>query len=248
VPNPDQPRKQFDPAEIEALAESIRVRGIIQPLIVRPDPAEAGRFQIVAGERRWRAAQQAQLHAVPVLVRDYTDLDVLEIGILENVQRADLNPLDEAAAYRKLMTGFGRTQEQIAEAMGKSRSHIANALRLLSLPFAVQNALRTNQISAGHARAVITAPDPDALVREIVAKGLSVRETEKLAQRAAAGPRKGGRKSAAQDPDTAALEADLSAALGLKVAIRHRGEGGEVTIAYRDLDALDGLCQLLMRR
>ena len=243
-PNPDQPRRSIDPAEIEALAESIRAKGVIQPLIVRPDPRQPGHFQIVAGERRWRAAQQAQLHKVPVVVREYTDLDVLEIGILENVQRADLNPLDEAAAYERLVTAFGRTQEQIATAMGKSRSHIANAIRLLSLPEPVLAHLRSGQITAGHARALITAPDPAVLVREVVTKALSVRETERLAQRAAIGPKRSARRS--KDPDTAALEADLSAMLGLRVTIRHKSKGGELSIAYSDLDALDGLCAKLM--
>lgn len=243
-PNPDQPRKLFDQAEIDALAESIRAKGIVQPLIVRADPRKSGHYQIVAGERRWRAAQQARLHTVPVVVRDYTDLDVLEIGILENVQRADLNPLDEAGAYERLITGFGRTQEQIAAAMGKSRSHIANAIRLLSLPEPVLLHLRNGQITAGHARALITAPDPGALVREVVAKGMSVRETERLAQRAAIGPKRSARRM--KDADTAALEADLSAALGLRVTIRHRGKGGELTVTYGDLDALDGLCAKLI--
>jgi ParB family chromosome partitioning protein len=247
APNPNQPRKQFDTAELDALTESIRAKGIVQPLIVRPDPRTAGRYQIVAGERRWRAAQQAQLHTVPVVIRTYSDLDVLEIGILENIQRADLNPLDEATAYNRLLLHFSRTQEQIASAMGKSRSHIANSLRLLSLPAPVQESLRRGEISAGHARAVITAPDPSALIREVVAKGLSVRETERLAQRAAAGPRRADAPRTAKDPDTAALEADLSAALGLGVSIRHKGQGGEIVLKYQDLDALDGLCTLLMR-
>ena len=244
APNPNQPRRTIDQTEIEALAESIRSKGVIQPLIVRPDPRQAGQYQIVAGERRWRAAQQAQLHKVPVVIRQYSDLDVLEIGILENVQRADLNPLDEAAAYERLVSAFGRTQEQIAAAMGKSRSHIANAIRLLSLPEPVLAHLRSGQITAGHARALITAPDPASLVREVVSKALSVRETERLAQRAAIGPKRSTRRS--KDPDTAALEADLSAILGLRVTIRHKSKGGELSITYADLDALDSLCAKLM--
>lgn len=247
APNPNQPRKQFDQGELDALTESIRAKGIVQPLIVRHEPGKEGRYQIVAGERRWRAAQQAQLHTVPVVLRQYSDLDVLEIGILENIQRADLNPLDEATAYNRLLLHFSRTQEQIASAMGKSRSHIANALRLLTLPKPVQDSLRSGEITAGHARAVITAPDPVALIREVVAKGLSVRETERLAQRAAAGPRTAKESRAAKDPDTAALEADLGAALGLNVMIRHKGQGGEIVLKYQDLDQLDGLCTLLMR-
>jgi ParB family chromosome partitioning protein len=247
APNPDQPRKAFDEGELEALTESIRVNGVIQPLIVRPDPDKTGSFQIVAGERRWRAAQRVPLHALPVIVRDYTEREVLEIGVLENVQRADLNPLEEANAYHRLVTGFGRTQEQIASAMGKSRSHIANSLRLLTLPEAVRDHLAAGRITAGHARALITAADPVALCRQVVARGLSVRETERLAQRAVADERASHRPARApKDADTAALEADLSAATGLRVSIRHKGQGGELSIAYKDLDTLDALCQKLM--
>jgi ParB family chromosome partitioning protein len=247
APNPDQPRKAFDEADLEALTESIRANGVIQPLIVRPDPENPSAFQIVAGERRWRAAQRVPLHALPVIVRDYTEREVLEIGVLENVQRADLNPLEEATAYHRLLTAFGRTQEQIASAMGKSRSHVANSLRLLALPEPVREHLVNGQLTAGHARALITAADPVALCRQVVDKGLSVRETERLAQRAAVmhgGPRRSNRPE--KDADTMTLEADLSAAIGLKVTIRHKGEGGEILIVYNDLDTLDGICQKLM--
>lgn len=243
-PNPDQPRKRFDPEEIEALAQSIRERGVVQPLIVRPDPADPQGFQIVAGERRWRAAQIAGLHEVPVVIRALTDAEVLEIGILENVQRADLNPLEEASGYAQLVERFGHTQEKLAGAMGKSRSHIANALRLLTLPQPVQAMVREGALTAGHARALITAGDPLALAKVVVARGLSVRETERLAKAAHTAPRVAA--APLKDADTQALEADLSAAIGLKVAIRHRGEGGgEIRIAYRDLEQLDGLCRLL---
>lgn len=246
-PNPDQPRKRFDATELEALAESIRTKGVVQPLIVRPDPGHPGDWQIVAGERRWRAAQMAQIDAVPILVRTLDDVEVLEIGILENVQRADLNPIEEAAGYAQLVKRFGHTQEKLAAAMGKSRSYIANALRLLALPEPVQHMAREGQLSAGHARALITAAEPLALAQIVVERGLSVRETEKLAKnppRAAVSAAPAPRK----DADTRALESDLSAALGLKVAIQHRGEtGGEVRIAYRDLEQLDGVCRLLMR-
>lgn len=247
APNPDQPRKAFDETDLEALTESIRSNGVIQPLIVRPDPEKPGAFQIVAGERRWRAAQRVPLHTLPVIVRDYTEREVLEIGVLENVQRADLNPLEEAAAYHRLVTAFGRTQEQIASAMGKSRSHVANSLRLLALPESIREHLAAGHLTAGHARALITAADPVALCQQVVGKGLSVRETERLVQRAADEDGKPKRtKRAEKDADTAALESDLSAAIGLKVSIRHKGGGGEVSIVYKDLDSLDGLCQKLM--
>ncbi|MFN3613017.1 MAG: ParB/RepB/Spo0J family partition protein [Rubrimonas sp.] len=247
-PNPNQPRKRFDQAELEALAESVRAKGVVQPLIVRPDPDQPGHWQIVAGERRWRAAQLAQLHDVPIVVRELDDVEVLEIGILENVQRADLNPIEEAAGYAQLVQRFGHTQEKLAAAMGKSRSYIANALRLLTLPEAVQQMARDGLLSAGHARALITAADPLGLARLVIERGLSVRETEQLAKNppstAAAQPK----PAPVKDADTRALEADLTAAIGLKVAIQHRGDrGGEVRIAYRDLEQLDGICRLLAR-
>lgn len=247
-PNPDQPRKQFDAAELEALAASIRAKGVIQPLIVRPDPRHPGDWQIVAGERRWRAAQLAQVHVAPIVIRQLDDAEVLEIAILENVQRADLNPIEEAAGYAQLVEKFGHTQEQLATAMGKSRSYIANALRLLTLPAPVQAMTREGRLSAGHARALITAPNAEALARIVAERGLSVRDTERLVKsRDAEHPRGAGAAAQAKDPDTRALEADLSAALGLAVTITPRGMGGEVRIAYADLDQLDGLCQLLHR-
>ena len=247
-PNPDQPRKQFDPAEMESLAASIREKGVIQPLIVRADPARPGEWQIVAGERRWRAAQMAQAHTVPIVIRALDDAEVLEIGILENVQRADLNPIEEAAGYAQLIERFGHTQEKLATAMGKSRSYIANALRLLTLPQPVQAMTRDGRLSAGHARALITAPNAEQLARTVVDRGLSVRDTERLAKsrdpETSLAPR---RHSPGKDPDTRALEADLSAALGLSVTISPRGQGGDLRIAYATLDQLDGLCQLLTR-
>ncbi|NCO16410.1 MAG: ParB/RepB/Spo0J family partition protein [Alphaproteobacteria bacterium] len=247
-PNPDQPRKQFDPAEMESLAASIREKGVIQPLIVRADPARPGEWQIVAGERRWRAAQMAQAHTVPIVIRALDDAEVLEIGILENVQRADLNPIEEAAGYAQLIERFGHTQEKLATAMGKSRSYIANALRLLTLPQPVQAMTRDGRLSAGHARALITAPNAEQLARTVVDRGLSVRDTERLAKsrdpETSLAPR---RHSPGKDPDTRALEADLSAALGLSVTISPRGQGGDLRIAYATLDQLDGLCQLLNR-
>lgn len=244
-PNPDQPRRDFDQAALEELAASIREKGVIQPLIVRPRPA--GGFEIVAGERRWRASQLAQRHEVPVLVRDFSDTEVLEIAIIENIQRADLNAIEEAMGYRQLMDRFGHTQERMAEALSKSRSHIANLLRLLNLPDEVQRHLREGRLSAGHARALITTPDPVALARQVIAKGLSVRETEALARKAAdPKPKAPAATRSEKDADTRALEGDLTATLGMAVSIEHKGQdGGMVTIRYRDLDQLDRLCQRL---
>jgi ParB family chromosome partitioning protein len=253
-PNPDQPRRRFAPDQLQELADSIRTKGVVQPLIVRADPKDAKMFQIVAGERRWRAAQMAQLHEVPVILRDYSDTEVLEIAIIENIQRADLNPIEEAAGYRQLMVRFGHTQEKLAEALGKSRSHIANLMRLLGLPETVQDLVTNGDLSAGHARALVTAANPEDLARTIITKGLSVRETERLVKNAAqhdskspkTGNLNGGARSE-KDADTRALEADLSAALGMKVQIDHSAakENGSVTVSYDTLDQLDALCALL---
>lgn len=246
--NPDQPRRSFSEDALEELASSIREKGIIQPLILRPDPADGARYQIVAGERRWRAAQRAQRHDVPAIVREFDDTEVLEVAIIENIQRADLNPLEEAQGYRQLMDRFGHTQEQLAQAMGKSRSHIANLMRLLGLPEAVQVMLRDGTLTAGHARTLITSDDPEALARTIVARGLSVREAEKLAKKAAA-PAKTAKSASkpSKDADTIALERDLSATLGMPVSIEHDAATGEgrVSIRYKDLTALDDLMRLL---
>jgi ParB family chromosome partitioning protein len=249
-PNPDQPRRSFPFDELAELAQSLKTRGVIQPLIVRPHPARSGMYQIVAGERRWRAAQMAQLHDVPVLVRELTDTEMLEVAIIENIQRADLNALDEAAAYRQLMDRFGHTQEKLAEALSKSRSHIANLLRLLGLPPQVQDWLRGGQLTAGHARALVTVDDPVALARTVIAKGLSVRETEALVRKSAepapTDPPRRARPSAEKDADTRAIEADLSAHLGMRVVITHAGiDGGTLSITYRSLEQLDDLCQIL---
>ena len=251
-PNADQPRRSFDKPNLEELAASIREKGVIQPLIVRPRAGGAGEYEIVAGERRWRAAQLAKLHELPVLVRDFDDVEVLEIAIIENIQRADLNPVEEAAGYRQLMEKFGHTQEKLSEALGKSRSYIANLVRLLGLPDEVQTYLREGKLSAGHARALITTEDPVALARKVVKSGLSVRETEKLVRKQDGGesPRKGGAKpavAAEKDADTKALEGDLSAALGMRVTIDHdmNRESGRVVIGYDSLDALDELCRML---
>ncbi|MBY5933396.1 ParB/RepB/Spo0J family partition protein [Tateyamaria omphalii] len=249
-PNPNQPRRQFDAGPLEDLVASIKEKGVLQPLIVRPAGDD---FEIVAGERRWRAAQQAQLHDLPVLVRDFTDTEVLEVAIIENIQRADLNPMEEAAGYKQLMDRFGHTQEKMAEALGKSRSHIANLLRLLQLPEAVQSLVTDGSLSAGHARALITADDPLALAKKVIAGGLSVRATEALVKKGAddvgdnifTGSAK--RKAVEKDADTRALEDDLSAATGVKVTLTHKpdGESGSLVLQYDTLDQLDDLCRRL---
>lgn len=248
VPNPDQPRRTFLEVDLEDLANSIREKGVIQPLILRENGHKAGTYEIVAGERRWRAAQMASLHEVPALIRSYTDTEALEVAIIENIQRADLNAVEEAAGYRELMERFGHTQEKMAEALGKSRSHIANMLRLLNLPEDVQALLKEGKLSAGHARALITSADPSALARLVVAKGLSVREVERLAKRPT--PDKTVSMQAQKpekDADTMALERDLTAALGMKVSIDHKTgqETGALTVRYQTLDQLDDLCRKL---
>ncbi len=252
-PNPQQPRRSFGAEQLEELAASIREKGVIQPLIVRRRAAGQGTYEIVAGERRWRAAQMAQLHELPVLIRDFDDTEVLEIAIIENIQRADLNPIDEAAGYKQLMDRFGHTQDKLSTALGKSRSHIANLVRLLQLPDEVQGYLRDGQLSAGHARALITAPDPVGLARKVIQQGLSVRETEKLAKDRGPGEPATGhtqtraRASSDKDADTRALEADLSANLSMKVTIQHdKGqESGLISIRYASLEELDDLCTKL---
>lgn len=251
VPNPDQPRRSFAPEALEELRASIAEKGIIQPLIVRKHPKGEDSYEIVAGERRWRAAQLAKLHELPVIVRDFTDTEVLEVAIIENIQRADLNPLEEAMGYRQLMDRFGHTQEKLAEALSKSRSHIANLLRLLNLPDEVQDFLREGKLTAGHARALVTATDPVRLAKETIARGLSVRDVERLAKdetsAVAGAPAKlSSRAAREKDADTRALEADLSATIGMSVSIDHDGiEGGRLSIRYRTLDDLDQLCQAL---
>jgi ParB family chromosome partitioning protein len=247
-PNPEQPRRRFTQDDLEDLAASIKEKGIIQPLIVRANPRQEGTFEIVAGERRWRAAQIAQLHEIPVLIRDYSDTEALEVAIIENIQRADLNAIEEAAGYRDLMERFGHTQEKLSEALGKSRSHIANMVRLLSLPQDVQALLETGALSAGHARALITSNDPSGLAKQVISKGLSVRDTEKLAK--SVDPAKKGaapKVRSEKDADTVALEKDLTAALGMNVVIDHKAgqENGALTIRYRTLDDLDDLCRKL---
>lgn len=249
APNPDQPRRRFADDDLGDLAASIRTKGVIQPLIVRPTPGGRAKYQIVAGERRWRAAQMAQLHDLPVIIRELGDTEVLELAIIENIQRADLNAVEEAAGYRQLMDRFGHTQEKLAEALGKSRSHIANLLRLLNLPDEVQVYLAEGRLSAGHARALITLENPIPLARRVIEKGLSVRETERLAKQdgGAAPQRKSGAPATEKDADTKVLEQDLSANLGMKVTVNHAPgkDAGTVQIAYKSLDELDELCRVL---
>jgi len=252
VANPNQPRRSFAQSDLDDLSASIREKGILQPLIVRK--IDGGKYEIVAGERRWRAAQLAQLHEVPVLVRDFNDVEVLEVAIIENIQRADLNAMEEAVGFRQLMDSFGHTQEKLAEALGKSRSHIANLLRLLTLPKDVQGFLREGKLTAGHARALITAENPSELARQVVKEGLSVRATERLAktvQGEQSEPTIKTRKpgAPAKDADTRALEGDLSAILRMGVSIDHEagGESGRVVITYKSLDQLDELCSRLSR-
>lgn len=248
-PNPDQPRKQFTQADLDDLAASIKEKGVLQPLIVRA--RGEGRYEIVAGERRWRAAQMAQIHALPVIVREFSDIEVLEVAIIENIQRADLNAAEEAAGYKQLMDRFGHTQEKMAEALGKSRSHIANLLRLLNLPIPVLDLLREGQISAGHARALIPAQDPTKLAQQVIKGGLSVRATEALVKSELSGEAKpkptGASDDLEKDADTKALEGDLSANLGMHVTLSHKPgqEQGQLTVKYTSLDQLDELCRLL---
>jgi ParB family chromosome partitioning protein len=241
-PGAFQPRRRFAEAELDALAQSIREKGILQPLLVRPLAGEEAAFELVAGERRWRAAQRVGVHEVPVIVRPLADSEALEIALVENIQREDLAPLEEAEAYSRLMEEFGRTQASLAEAVGKSRSHVANTLRLLSLPAPVRRRLDEGELSAGHARALLAATDPVALAAEVVRRGLNVRATERLVQRRAEMPRPTRRL---RDADTVALERDLGALLGLRVTLEPKKRGGALTLHYASLDQLDRVLSLL---
>jgi ParB family chromosome partitioning protein len=245
--NPNQPRTVFDEGAIAELAESIAQRGILQPILVRPQGDE---FQIVAGERRWRAAQKAQLHSVPVLVREIDDSTAAEIALIENIQRKDLNALEEAEGYRQLIERYGHTQDQVAKLVNKSRSHVTNLLRLLDLPEGVREALLRGDISMGHARALATSDDAEALVQQIIAKGLSVRQAEVLARRIRPGAaseiaRPSARNARPADADLAALERQLGDILGLRVKVAHNGTAGSVSLHYSSLDQLDMICQRL---
>ncbi len=245
-PNPRQPRRTFVEADLEDLANSIRQKGVIQPILVRTDPEASGRYQIIAGERRWRAARRAGLKMIPAVIREMDDREVLEIAIIENVQRADLNAIEEAEAYKSLMDRFGRTQDSVATQVGKSREHVANTLRLLQLPEEVRAKVKEGLLTAGHARALLKTENPDQLALTVIEKKMTVRETEALAK-----AEKGGGKAAGaedKDVDTKALELDLQRALGLDVEIRHtNGKGGEVRIKYVELEQLDEVCRILSR-
>jgi ParB family transcriptional regulator, chromosome partitioning protein len=243
-----QPRRHFAEGELDALAQSIREKGILQPLLARPlaQRDDGAAFELVAGERRWRAAQRAGLHEVPVIVRALVDAEALEIALVENLQREDLSPLEEAEAYSRLMREFARTQADVAEAVGKSRSHVANTVRLLALPAVVRRQVEDGALSAGHARALLAAPDAAALAAEVVRRGLNVRATERLVQRRIALPRL--RKQRVGDADTAALERDLATKLGLRATITRQHRGGAVRLYFETLDQLDLILGLLMAR
>jgi len=247
APHPDQPRRQFDPDALEELAESIRARGIIQPIIVRP--LASGQYQIVAGERRWRAAQKAQLHQIPAIVRDFSEAETLEIALVENIQREDLNAIEEAQAYRRLIDQFQHSQDALARIVGKSRSHIANLMRLLDLPESVQGLVTEGRLSMGHGRALIGAPDCESIARQIADKGLSVRETERLVRTAREGrraPREGDAPVfGGRDPDLIAMEQHLCDMLGLKVSLGFADGKGTLTLHYSSVDQLDMICQKL---
>ena len=265
-PSPFQPRKKFEPNEMAALIDSVKEKGIVQPLLVREKPNHSGHYEIIAGERRWRAAQAALLIEVPVIIRQFSDLESLEIALIENIQRTDLSALEEATAFRRLMQEFGHTQENLAKSLGKSRSHIANTMRLLNLPPMVQEMIESGQLSASHARALITAKDPLALAKLVIENGLSVRETEQLAQdekitnssdqlgnldkksfkfdKSKAGVTNNSLDS---DPDKRLLEESLSIDLGMKVQIDHKGKGGRLILSYESLDQLDDLITKLSK-
>ena len=246
-PGMAQPRKHFDEGQIDALAQSMRENGVLQPLIVRPHPTLDGQYEIVAGERRWRAAQKAEIDAVPAIVREISDETALEVALIENLQREDLNALEEAEGYRRLSEQFSYTQEALSKRLGKSRSHVANVMRLLSLPDGVKRMVTDGRLSAGHARALLNAPEPEALAKDVVARGLNVRQTEKLATTRKT-PKSEDAPSVGRPPktpDTADLERQLSNSLGLKVTIAENGEKGAVTIAYETLEQLDDLLQRL---
>ena len=247
-PNPNQPRKSFQEEKLIELANSIKTKGIVQPLIVRKKKGTKESFEIVAGERRWRAAQRAQIHELPVIIKEFTDIEVLEIAIIENVQRADLNPIEEALGYKNLMENFDHTQDGISKEIGKSRSHIANLLRLLNLPSSVQELLISGQLTAGHARALVTCDNPLAIAKQIISLGLSVRDAERLAKNVSEKKVSNKTKTKEKPADTVLLEADLSAALKMKVSINHEEgkEKGLISISYKSLDELDRISEVLL--
>ena len=247
-PNPKNPRRHFGDAELTDLAQSIREHGVVQPVVARPSPSQPGRYEIIAGERRWRAAQRAGLTEIPIIVRDVNDRTALELAIIENVQRADLNPVEEAQGYQQLIDEHGYTQADLGNVIGKSRSHVANTLRLLKLPTVIHDMLVGGDLSAGHARTLVTAEDPAGLAKRIVNEGLSVRQAEALAQMPA-GPTPAKTRSAPsapqKDPDTLALEKQVTDTIGMIVSIEHKGKGGTLRVNYRSLEQLDELCRRL---
>ena len=241
--SPNNPRKYFPDGDLDELARSIKEKGLLQPIVVRP--RDGGEYEIVAGERRWRASQRAGVHDIPVLIRELSDGEALEIALIENIQRSDLNPLEEARAYGLLLEQFSYTQQQLAESVGKSRSHISNTLRLLTLPDSVRQQIETGQLTAGHARALVATDSPAKLAEQIINLGLSVRETENLARQSS--PVKTAKNNRAdKDPDTKALERTLSEAVGLKIEISHTGtDGGLLKITYKTLEQLEDICRRL---
>ena len=246
-PGKYQPRHVIEEQPVEELAQSIRDKGILQPILVRPLANGPDSYEIIAGERRWRAAQLAQLHEVPVIIKTLDDRETLEIALIENLQREDLSPLEEADAYARLMDEFEHTQEELAKSVGKSRSHVANMMRLLGLPGPVKELLDAGNLSAGHARALLKADNPVALARNVVDRGLNVRQTEKLVQKGGAEKSSGGKsaKGLSKDTDTVALERDLTNSLGMKVEINHTGAGGTLVVRYSTLEDLDDLLHRL---
>jgi ParB family chromosome partitioning protein len=246
-PNPEQPRRAFATDELDELAASIRERGVLQPILVRPLPGAGSEYQIVAGERRWRAAQRAGLRVIPALVRDLADQEVMEVALIENIQRADLNALEEARGYEAMARKFERSADAIAKVVGKSRSHVANTLRLMKLPPAIQDHLESGRLTAGHARALLDLDDATSLAEQVIKRGLNVRQTEVLARAAKtpARPLRGRNPPREDNADTRALEADLEDLLGLKVEIHDRGGSGELRLAYETLEQLDDLCRRL---
>jgi len=246
-PNPEQPRKRFNQEDLDDLAESIRQRGVIQPILVRPHPEIAGAYQIVAGERRWRAAQLAGLQKIPALSRDLTTLEVMEIALIENIQRADLSVLEEARAYQAMMAAFNRNADDIAKVVGRSRSHVANVMRLLRLPSEIRDHLEEGRLTAGHARALLECDEAVALAEKVVRQGLNVRQTEALARRGAE-PSRSKQERNPKDADTRALETDLSEVLGMEVEIRDWQGSGSLTVRYRSLEQLDELCRRMLVR
>ena len=245
-PNPRNPRRQFGEADLADLAQSIREKGVVQPILVRSAKGQANHYEIIAGERRWRASQRAGQHEIPVIVQEVSDKEALELAIIENVQRADLNPIEEAFGYEQLIAEFGYTQQDLGQVIGKSRSHVANTLRLLKLPESVKDHLREGRLTAGHARALVTATDPEGLAQKIVEEGLTVRDAEALAQAPAEVAAKPIKEKKVKDADTVALEKSLSDMLGLVALIEHKADGsGELKLRYRSLEQLDDLCRRL---